>query len=133
LSGAPAFPFPQRSIVTVEEMPVAAGDIDETSLIARIRERRPDFAAVEHVGARPVQGVSSMFRFRRSYRVVLGVLAALAVPTHLVSPSRWRRHFGLDADKERSRALALRYWPNRSHLFGRKKDQGRAQSADESA
>jgi crossover junction endodeoxyribonuclease RuvC len=60
---------------------------------------------------------------------VRGVVAASGVPLHLVSPSKWKRLFGLDADKERSRALALRLWPARSDLFGPKKDHGRAEAA----
>jgi hypothetical protein len=41
----------------------------------------------------PRQGVSSTFRFGASYGVVLGVIGALKTPTHLVSPSKWKRHF----------------------------------------
>ena len=61
--------------------------------------------------------------------MVRGVIAASGVPLHLVSPAKWKRHFGLDADKEKARALALRLWPTRADLFGRKKDHGRAEAA----
>lgn len=70
-----------------------------------------------------------MFRFGRAYGASLGVLAALRVPTHLVSATKWKRLFGLDADKEKSRPLALRLWPDRSDLFGRKRDHNRAEAA----
>ena len=57
----------------------------------------------------PVGGASSaalrMFRFRRSYGAAVGVLAALNIP-HLVAPTKWKHHFGLDSDKEKSRALS---------------------------
>jgi crossover junction endodeoxyribonuclease RuvC len=61
--------------------------------------------------------------------MVCGVIAASGVPLHLVSPSKWKRHFGLGSDKEKSRALALRLWPGRSDLFGKKKDHGKAEAA----
>jgi crossover junction endodeoxyribonuclease RuvC len=56
-------------------------------------------------------------------------LPPAASPLHLVTPAKWKRYFGLDADKEKSRALALRLWPSRSDLFTRKRDHGRAEAA----
>jgi crossover junction endodeoxyribonuclease RuvC len=61
--------------------------------------------------------------------MVRGVIAAAGIPLHLVSPAKWKRAYGLDADKEKSRALALRLWPARADLFGRKRDHGRAEAA----
>ena len=52
--------------------------------------------------------------------MVRGVIAASGVPLHLVLRRSGTR-FGLDSDKEKSRALALRLWPGRSDLFGKKK------------
>ena len=59
---------------------------------------------------------------------VRGVVASLAIPTHMVTPGRWKKHFRLDADKEKARALAIRLWPSSEH-FERKKDHGRAEAA----
>ena len=129
LTGAIAFYFPAHDAITVEDMPVAGGDIDVASLAARIAQMRPDVAIVEHVAARPGQGVASMFRFGCGFGMLRGAIAASGVPLHLVAPSRWKRYFGLDADKELSRSLALRLWPTRSDLFGRKRDHGRAEAA----
>jgi hypothetical protein len=80
------------------------------------------------VSSRPHQGVASVFKFGCGFgfSMVLGVIAVNGIPLQLVTPSKWKRHFGLDANKERSRALALRVWPTRFDLFGRKKDPGRA-------
>lgn len=129
LSGAAAFYFPAApDRVAVYDMPVVAKSIDAASLARRIEQMRPDLAIVENVGARPGQGVSSMFRFGVAHGAVLGALAALNVPTHLVSPTSWKRHFKLDSDKEAARALAIRLWPACDH-FGRKKDHGRAEAA----
>ena len=129
LSGAVAFYFPVQGVVSVEDMPVAAGDVDAATLAARIAQMRPDIAIVEQVASRPGQGVASVFKFGSGYGIVRGVIAAAGVPLHLVSPARWKRAYGLDADKEKSRALALRFWPTRADLFGRKRDHGRAEAA----
>ncbi len=129
LTGAFAFYFPTQGAITADPMPVAGGDIDAATLAARIAQMRPDLAIVEHVASRPGQGVSSVFKFGCGFGMVRGVIAASGVPLHLVSPAKWKRHFGLDSDKEKSRALALRLWPGRSDLFGRKRDHGRAEAA----
>ncbi len=129
LAGAIAFYFPAQNAVTVEDMPVAAGDVDAATLAARIAQMQPDVAIVELVASRPGQGVASVFKFGCGFGMVRGVIAASGVPLHLVSAAKWKRALGLDADKEKSRALALRLWPGRSDLFGRKKDHGRAEAA----
>ncbi len=129
LTGALAFLFPAQDAITSEDMPVAGGDIDAATVAARIEQMRPDFAIGEHVASRPGQGVASVFKFGCGFGMVRGVIAASGVPLHLVSPTKWKRHFGLDADKEKARALALRLWPTRADLFGRKKDHGRAEAA----
>jgi hypothetical protein len=129
LSGALAFWFPQHGRITADDMPTVAGDVDVASLVARIRQMGPDLAIIEIASSRPGQGVSSSFKFGRGYGAVIGVIAALAIPVHLVSATKWKRHFNLDADKERSRALALRLWPSRADLFGRKRDHNRAEAA----
>ena len=123
-----AFYFEAEGVVSVDDMPVAAGDVDAATLAARIAQMRPDIAIVEQVASRPGQGVAS-FKFGCGYGIVRGVIAASGVPLHFVSPAKWKRHFGLDADKEKSRALALRFWPTRADLFGRKRDHGRAEAA----
>jgi hypothetical protein len=129
LSGALAFYFPTVDAITAEDMPVAAGNVDAATITARIAQMKPDLAIVELVASRPGQGVASVFKFGCGFGMVRGVIAASGVPLHLVTPGKWKRHFGLDADKEKARALALRFWPTRSELFGRKKDHGRSEAA----
>lgn len=128
-SGGVAFFLPDRpDLIGVHDMPAVAGDVDAAELARLVAEMAPDFAVIEAVHAMPKQGVSSSFRFGRAYGTALGVLAALRVPTHLVTPQRWKKHFGLSAEKERSRALAIRLWPASRH-FARKKDTDRAEAA----
>lgn len=129
LSGALAFLFPDHDALAVDDMPVAAGDVDAATLAARIAQMRPDLAIVERASSQPGQGVASVFKFGCGFGMVRGVIAATGVPLHLVTPAKWKKHFGLDADKDKACALALRLWPGRSDLFGRKKDHGRAEAA----
>lgn len=129
-TGACAFYFPAYpERVAAFDMPLVDKRIDVASLAARIQQMAPDIAIVESVNAFPGQGVSSSFRFGVAFGEVLGILGALQIPVHLVSAVRWKKHFRIDSDKEKSRAEALRTWPSRHELFARKKDHGRAESA----
>lgn len=130
LTGALAFYAPAApDLITVHDMPVAAKDIDPAAIARRLQQLRPDVAIVERVGAMPGQGVSSMFKFGCGYGMVQGVVAALGIPIHLVTPASWKRHFRLPADKEAARARAIQLWPA-SDLFGLKgTGQARAEAA----
>jgi crossover junction endodeoxyribonuclease RuvC len=86
-----------------------------------------DKAVVEQVSAFPGQGVSSSFRFGMGCGLIRGVIAARDMPMIIVTPTKWKKHFALDSDGEKSRALALRLWPSCKDLV-RKKDHGRAEA-----
>jgi crossover junction endodeoxyribonuclease RuvC len=130
LSGGVAFYFPEApDRVLAEDMPVASGMVDCATLAARIRQMAPGLAIVERVASMPKQGVSSTSKFGTAYGAVFGVLAALEIRTSLVTPRVWKKHFRLDVDKEKGRALALRTFAKTPEHFGRKKDHGRAEAA----
>jgi crossover junction endodeoxyribonuclease RuvC len=130
LSGAVAFYFPEApDRVIAEDMPVAAGMVDCATLAARIRQMAPGLAIVERVASMPKQGVSSTFKFGTAYGAVVGILAALEIRTSLVTPQVWKKHFRLDDDKDKGRALALRTFAKTPEHFARKRDHGRAEAA----
>jgi hypothetical protein len=130
LSGACAFFFPLAPYrVAADDMPVVAGEVDCATLAARILQMGPAFAVVERVASMPKQGVVSTFKFGQSYGTVRGVLATLQIRTHLVAPAVWKKHFRLNSDKEKARALALRLFAASPGHFGRKKDHNRAEAA----
>lgn len=83
-------------------------------------------AITEGVNAMPDQGVSSSFAFGKSYGILLGVLAALGVSTHIVSPRKWKGFFALGHEKDQSRELAQRMWPTAPLAL--KKHHGRAEA-----
>lgn len=115
--------------VAVEDVPVAGGEISAPHLASLIRRFSPSMAVIEKVNAFPGQGVSSVFNFGRSYGDVRGVIGALNIPLHFVSPQKWKKHFGLSSDKDQSRMLAIRMFPNVAEHFKLKKHDGRAEAA----
>lgn len=130
VSGAVSFYFtahPER--VTTEDVPSVNGKIDGANLANRIRQMRPALAVIELVGAMPGQGVSSMFKFGCSFGMAIGVCQSLNLPIEFVTPGKWKRYFGIPADKEAARERALRLWPSCADQFKRKKDHGRAEAA----
>lgn len=88
-----------------------------------------DLCVIERVASMPKQGVASTFKFGTAYGIAQGVVAGLGWRTVLVTPQTWKKAMGCTADKERSRRLAIERWPDRAHLFARKKDDGRAEAA----
>lgn len=74
-------------------------------------------AAIEKVGARPGQGVSSMFKFGTNYGVVIGCVAMLAVPFIFVTPYKWQQktfdsNVSQQTTKEKSLYMARRLFPH---------------------
>lgn len=126
-SGAYAF-ISTNDPARVDDLPVVDNDLNPAELARLVRELSPHVAVVERVHAMPKQGVSSSFRFGRAYGTILGVLAGAEVPTVLVTPTTWKKHYGLrGADGEASRELAIRLYPSVRGLT-RKKDHNRAEA-----
>ena len=88
-----------------------------------------DAAFIEEVGARPGQGVTSMFSFGTSWGILRGVIAAHFIPAKLVRPQRWKSTLRVPADKNAARAAASRLMPQHAHQWTRCKDDGRAEAA----
>lgn len=87
-------------------------------------------AVVELVGARPNQGASSGFKFGRGLGAIDGIMAQRRTPITHVTPSVWKKHFGLlGRDKDASRARACELFPSYARLFARVKDDGVAEAA----
>jgi len=130
ISGAAAFHTVETShLLTAEDLPVVAGQVDAVSLANRLSEMKPVAAFVERVGAMPKQGVTSTFKFGQANGVLIGILAALHVPVHFITPGTWKRHYGLDADKEKSRLKALQLFPEAAAFFAKKKDHNKAEAS----
>lgn len=110
------------------DIPLAGNEIDLDEVLRLLRHAKVDMALIEAAGAMPKQGVASTFKFGVAVGMLRGCLAACWIETHIVSASVWKRHFKLDRDKEKSRALAIRLWPGTGY-FSRKSDHGRAEAS----
>ena len=76
-------------------------------------------AAVEKVGARPGQGVTSMFSFGKSAGYIEGALAALGIGYQLIPPGTWKREYSLiKAEKRMSIEVCRKLFPDVSLLPG---------------
>lgn len=85
-------------------------------------------AIVEDVTASPQMGVTSSFSFGFSAGAIQGIIAANFISMARVSPRTWKKAMGLTADKDACRRQASEMYPGFCHLWGRAKDDGRAES-----
>ena len=69
---------------------------------------------IENVHSMPKQGVSSSFKFGRSYGFLRGLLIALQIPFEQIEPRVWQQRMGCrtHGDKNVSKAKAQQLWPH---------------------
>ena len=116
ITGAMAVLNASGELVSLQDLPVIAdrslswvdGDQLRTLLIAV----GPARVIVERVGAMPGQGVASSFKFGCGFGSILGVIQVLQLPLELVTPSTWKRDFGLSRDKHASLHKARLLFPH---------------------
>jgi len=88
-----------------------------------------DHAFIEQVGARPGQGVSSMFKFGYVAGGLRAMVAMTDTPVTMVTPTKWKRTMGLNASKDASLIRANELFPGHSEIFALKKNDGLAEAA----
>jgi crossover junction endodeoxyribonuclease RuvC len=71
---------------------------------------------LEHVGAMPGQGVTSMFSFGENFGFIQGLLKANGIPYELVRPQKWKKEFSITKDKNTSIEVCKRLFPKVSLL-----------------
>tara|TARA_R110000787_G_scaffold57358_2_gene131079 strand:+ start:252 stop:698 length:447 start_codon:yes stop_codon:yes gene_type:complete len=112
----------------VEDMPMFGKEVNGAALTEIFEEFRPSHVYFEQVNSFGM-GRTSAFTFGQGCGVVKGVLSALLIPYTMVTPQKWKKAYpGLDSDKDKSRMMATRIWPEISTRFKRKKDDGRAEA-----
>jgi crossover junction endodeoxyribonuclease RuvC len=108
--------------VAVLDMPTVAkgsgvvkNEVDPAGLITMLREYAVavEFTCVvlERVNAMPGQGSSSIFSLGDSFGCARSSIAACRFETVYVAPATWKKYFKLTSDKEQSRSLAVRMFP----------------------
>lgn len=88
-------------------------------------------AVLERAGARPGQGVTSMFSFGENYGFIRGLLEANGIPYEIVHPQKWKKHFSVTSDKNTSVKVAKRLFPDvdlRKNYRCRKDHDGSAEA-----
>ncbi|WP_419833081.1 hypothetical protein [Endozoicomonas atrinae] len=121
-----------KELIRVEDMPIIPeGGKKKVSghglmkLIGGYTRHQVEMVYLEKVGARPGQGVVSMFNFGRSYGAVEAAVSLMGFPLTYVTPQRWKRSAGLmGTHKDASRGKVLDLYPDAD--VHRKKDNGRA-------
>ena len=71
---------------------------------------------LEKVGARPGQGVVSMFSFGQSVGYIKGVLESFRIPYQEIVPQKWKKEFGLNSDKAASAETCRKLFPETNLL-----------------
>lgn len=127
--------FNGKALVALWDMPTKKRKVGKKSReqvdaaeLARLLKARPGVtqAFLEEVGARPGQGVTSMFAFGRGMGKVEGVLAALDIDVVQVYPQTWTSKMNV-WEKGHSCRIAAKLLPDWADSFlhhGSKNQQG---------
>ena len=86
---------------------------------------------IEAVHSITGQGIASSFKFGQTYGWLLGVLDAIGIPYQPITPQKWKKEFGLNADKAASVEVCKRLYPGICLLrteLSRKDDDGIAEA-----
>jgi crossover junction endodeoxyribonuclease RuvC len=126
-TGAIAMYYPCGKLF-IEDMPALGKEINGAAIANLFHEFRPKHVYMETQNSH-LMGRQSAFNFGQGVGVLKGVMAALTIPFTGVTPTTWKKHYGLGRDKDAARAAATRLFPVEAELFKRKKDDGRAEAA----
>lgn len=94
-------------------------------------EEAPCVCCIEAVHSISGQGIASSFRFGESYGWLLGMLDTLRIPYQPITPQKWKKEFGLTADKAKSVEVCKQLFPGINLLRterSRKEDDGLAEA-----
>ena len=92
-------------------------EVNVPALSAIFRKHAPEDRAacatvIERVGAMPKNGAVAMFAFGKAAMAPEAVSLAYGIPVEFLRPQEWKKALGLGQDKEESRMLAQRLYPN---------------------
>lgn len=126
-------PGKKGSLALLENGKVSIFPFDEDTYINVLGKVDPHTAVccLEHVGAMPGQGVTSMFHFGENFGFIQGVLRAYKIPFELVRPQKWKKEFSISGDKNSSVSVCKRLFPSVSLLRTercKKEDDGFAEA-----
>ena len=121
--------FHDHTPVFVDNIRTVNGMLDAVAFAHAIQDMKVERVVVENVHSMPKQGVSSSFKFGMGVGIIHGVAGALRLPLTLVAPPQWKAFHSLHGpNKEASRMLAIRKWPQHNRHLDRRKDADRAEA-----
>jgi crossover junction endodeoxyribonuclease RuvC len=121
--------FHDATPVFVDNIRTVNGMLDATAFAHAVQDMKVERMVVEDVHSMPKQGVSSVFKFGMGTGIIHGVAGALRLPLTLVTPNKWKAFHSLHGpNKEASRMLAIRKWPQHNRHLDRRKDADRAEA-----
>lgn len=143
-----SYPDSAQTVLDVCDIPTLGEatqrEIDDLALIRWLKEFKPDHLYLELVNAMPSipgidkdgnkterrgMGAASAFKFGFAAGQIRTCIRGCKVPFTLVTPGKWKRLMGLKgSDKEPSRQLAIRLFPDAHDALKRKKDTNRAEA-----
>ena len=134
MTGGLAYILPDGKMHAVAHMPAISGEVDAVALARLLEDWTKGggdvSVAIEQVHSMPGQGVSSTFKFGKSFGIAIGVVQTLGLPMHRITPQTWKKQFVLTGkDKDASRAKATELWPTWARNWKRKKDNGLTDAA----
>ena len=126
-------PGKKGSLALLEDGKVSIFPFSEDTYIDVLSKVDPHNAVccLEHIGAMPGQGVTSMFHFGENFGFIQGVLRAYKIPFELVRPQKWKKEFSITGDKNSSIQVCKRLFPEVSLLRTacfKKEDDGAAEA-----
>lgn len=91
--------------------------VDAVKLTAIIKAMGPDAAWIENVHSKPTDGHVGAFTFGKGFGTLIGVLAALGVPTRFIEPATWKAAMKVTADKGTSTRRAKQLFPGAEKML----------------
>ena len=112
-------------VLAVVDMPMSAGELRvrelAIDLLAALDGRRCGHLWIEKqvpfAGAGRSMGASSAFALGQRYMALCAIAACHGWPYEVVSPVKWKRHFGITADKSLALDCAGRLLPEDAGLW----------------
>lgn len=122
--GALAFLDPDNNLMRIVDMPTFTYEtnkkrtkVDPYTIAREVMAQPVSNMYIEEVHASPQMGTVSAFSFGEGKGILLGVGAALGVPTTLTKPTQWKKQMRVPADKRAAVQRASQLFPAISPQF----------------
>jgi crossover junction endodeoxyribonuclease RuvC len=117
-------------------------EVDVMALIGWLKRNEIDHAYIEYVNAMPSipdketgerrgMGAASAFKFGYITGQIRACIVGCKIPFTVISSAKWKKAHNLPGgagNKEHSRQLAMRIFPDSHNLLARKRDEARAEA-----